>query len=361
MTSDLELAFSGRSVFVTGHTGFKGSWLVLWLKKLGAQVTGYALKPPTDPSNFSLSRVQELLVAHHEADIRDLARLRAAVEGAHPDVIFHLAAQPLVRYGYEHPLETLEVNVMGTAFLLDAVRELGRPCTVIVVTSDKCYENTEQVWGYREVDPMGGHDPYSASKGAAELIAGAYRRSYFPPRGLAEHRVKVASARAGNVIGGGDWAEDRLVADIVRHVTAGKPVPIRNPDSVRPWQHVLEPLSGYLKLGAAMLGSDDPKWCSGWNFGPRPGDEASVRELAARFFTAWGEGTWEHVPTPLSVREAGMLRLSIDKATRELGWLPRWELSTAITRTALWYYRVLVDRQDARTACVEELCEYESS
>ncbi len=313
MPQRLAEAFAGRSVLVTGHTGFKGSWLALWLHRLGAKVTGYALPPPTEPSNFCASAVRDLLAKHYEAEIRDAAALHAAVAAAQPDVVFHLAAQSLVRESYQSPRATFEVNVIGTLGLLDAVRAAGKPCVVVSVASDKCYENREQVWGYREIDPLGGHDLYSASKGAAEIAVAAYRRSFFPPERLGRHGVKLATARAGNVIGGGDWAKDRILTDAVRHLESGRPVPVRNPDAVRPWQHVLEPLSGYLTLAARMLESDAPSWCDAWNFGPLPGEELPVRRLVELFLQYWGEGTWTDVSDPNQPHEAGVLRLNIDK------------------------------------------------
>ncbi len=353
--------FRGRSVLVTGHTGFKGSWLSVWLSELGARVFGYALPPPTSPSNFAASRVRETLAGHHEGDIRDAGAVRAALDEARPDVVLHLAAQALVRPSYAAPRETFDVNVIGTACLLDAVRELGRPCAVVVVTSDKCYENREQVWGYREGDPVGGFDPYSASKGAVELLAAAYRRSFFHPDRVGQHHVKLATARAGNVIGGGDWGQDRIVTDIVRWLGRGESVPVRNPGAVRPWQHVLEPLSGYLRLAAAMLGSDDPKWCGAWNFGPRPDDETTVRALVERFCAVWGNGRWHDASRPDQPHEAGVLRLSIDKAVAELGWRPRWSLDEAVGHTAAWYRDFY--REPTRStfdACRQDIRDYEA-
>ncbi|MGA2619341.1 MAG: CDP-glucose 4,6-dehydratase [Thermoguttaceae bacterium] len=331
--------FAGRRVLVTGHTGFVGSWLAIWLARLGARVTGYSLPPPTVPSNFVAAGVRRLLASHWEGDLRDVERLERAVRRADPDVVFHLAAQSLVRTGYAQPRETLDVNVIGTAALLDAVRAHGKPCAVVVATSDKCYENREQVWGYRENDPLGGHDPYSASKGAAELVAACYRRSFFDPLRLADHGVKLATARSGNVIGGGDWARDRLVPDAVRSLAAGRPVPVRSPGSVRPWQHVLESLGGYLTLAARMLQSDDPAWCDAWNFGPLPGQELSVAELVERLLAAWGGGTWTDASQPCAPHEAALLRLNIDKSLCRLGWRPAWVAGTAIARTARWYRR----------------------
>jgi CDP-glucose 4,6-dehydratase len=247
---------------------------------------------------------------------------------------------------------------MGTASLLDAAREAARPCAVVCVTTDKCYENREQVWGYRECDPMGGHDPYSASKGAAELLIASYRRSFFPPGRLAEHGVQLASARAGNVIGGGDWARDRIVTDMVAALTEGRPVPVRNPRAVRPWQHVLEPLSGYLALAAAMLERPDPKWSSGWNFGPAPGTELPVGELVSAFIGAWGCGEWTDQSSPDQPHEASVLRLSIEKAGWELGWRPRWTCGEMVKRTAVWYRSVLCKGADARKACEADIEAY---
>ena len=276
---ELRRAYAGRRVLVTGHTGFKGAWLARWLLDLGADVTGYALAPDTSPSLYGLLD----LGAHtrsHLADIRDLATLQRAVSEAAPDVVLHLAAQPLVRRSYAEPLRTLETNVMGTANVLEAVRATAKPCAVVVVTSDKCYENREHVFGYREDEAMGGHDPYSMSKGATELVVASWRRSFFDPARLAKHGVAVASARAGNVVGGGDWAEDRIVPDCVRALSRGEPIAVRNPRSVRPWQHVLEPLGGYLLLGAKLLGPDAAHHCEGWNFGPALDSTRTVRDVA---------------------------------------------------------------------------------
>ena len=352
-------AFRGRRVLVTGHTGFKGSWLTLWLHELGAKVTGYALDPPTTPSNFEVSGVHSLLERHAVADIRDRAALGEAFAVSDPEIVFHLAAQALVREGYRQPLETFEINTLGTANVLEAVRERARPCVVVVVTSDKCYESREQVWGYRECDPLGGNDPYSASKGAAELVTAAYRRSYFDPRQLARHGVRVASARAGNVIGGGDWAADRIVPDLVRALSAGRPVPIRHPDAVRPWQHVLEPTSGYLTLAARMVASDDADLCTAWNFGPLPEQAVTVAELAEMFIEAWGGGAWVDSRRDGEPHETRTLHLSIEKAVRELQWHPRWSAVVAARRTANWYRRQAASNGALmRDACLEDIAAY---
>jgi CDP-glucose 4,6-dehydratase len=361
--SPLEQVFSGRPVFVTGHTGFKGSWLSIWLHALGARVTGYALPPPTSPSNFEASGVRDLLAAHHEADLRDTARLLAAMDRAKPDIVFHLAAQPIVRESYREPRETFEVNVMGTVNVLEAIRLLGRPCAAVVITSDKCYENREQAWGYRETDALGGHDPYSASKGAAEIATAAYRRSFFPPATLARHGVKLASVRAGNVIGGGDWAKDRILTDVVRQLRAGEPVAVRNPRAVRPWQHVLEPLSGYLALAARMLAADDCEsvatWCDAWNLGPQPGEEIPVGQLVDLFIQAWGSGAWRDASDPHQPHEAGVLRLCIDKAVHQLGWKPRWTAAEAVRRTAEWFRKYYGgDGSGMLMACREDIEAY---
>ena len=349
----------GKRVFVTGHTGFKGSWLVMLLHRLGADVTGYSLAPPTTPSLFEAARLRELVADHHEADIRDASRLAAAVAAARPDVVMHLAAQPLVRLSHRDPLETFSTNVVGTASVLDAVRRRGEPCVLISVTSDKCYEPHDDGHPHAESDPMGGRDPYSASKGAAELVAASYRRSYFPPARLAEHGVQLATVRAGNVIGGGDWAEDRIVTDIVRHLVAGKPVPVRNPAAVRPWQHVLEPLSGYLALAAAMLAEPGPQWCTGWNFGPAAGDDVTVSELAEIFIEAWGAGSWQDMHDPRAPIETHVLRLAIDKALAELPWQPRLTAHEAIRRTAAWFKAFAAAPAQAHSLCEADIAAFE--
>lgn len=338
-SAELARAYAGRRVFVTGHTGFKGAWLSRWLLDLGAEVTGYALAPDTSPSLFEQLGLAAHL-HHHVADVRDLPRLRAALDGSRADVVFHLAAQPLVRRSYDEPTLTLETNVMGTAHVLEAVRAAGRPCAAVMVTSDKCYENREQLDGYREDEPMGGHDVYSMSKGAAELVIASWRRSFFPPEALARHGVGVASGRAGNVIGGGDQAADRIIPDCVRALTRGAAIPVRNPGAVRPWQHVLEPLGGYLLLGARLLGvgTDAPgRFCEGFNFGPQTEATRPVRDVVRALIDAWGGGSWDDRSDPAAVHEAKLLRLSIEKARARLGWAPRWDFERTIAETARWY------------------------
>jgi CDP-glucose 4,6-dehydratase len=354
-------ALAGRSVFLTGHTGFKGSWLAIWLHRLGARVTGYSLAPPTQPSNFEVSRVGGLLSSHFQADLRDADRLQAAMRETNPEVVFHLAAQSLVRRSYAAPGETLAVNVMGTAAVLDAVRHLARPCVVVIVTSDKCYADRQQAEGYREIDPLGGRDPYSASKAAAEIVAAAYRDSFFPPADLARHQVSVATARAGNVIGGGDWAEDRIAVDLVRSLVAGRPVAVRNPRAVRPWQHVLEPLGGYLTLAARMVTSPSPQWCDAWNFGPLPGQELHVAGLVERFLAAWGEGSWIDAGDPRQPFETAVLKLNVEKSISRLGWRPAWTVEEAIARTARWYRRFQAAGADGMLgACLNDIKDYEA-
>ncbi len=339
MSSPFLHSFSGRKVFLTGHTGFKGSWLTLWLHRLGAEVTGYALEPPTDPNNFTVSGIHELLARHHEADIRDERTLHAALLDAAPDVVFHLAAQSVVIRSYRIPRETFDVNVIGTAVLLDGLRKLEKPCSVVIVTSDKCYRNDERDQGYRECDAMGDYTPYGGSKGATELLVRSYRHSFFHPSRLAEHGIKIATGRSGNVIGGGDWTEDALVADMVRALSRGEPVKVRNPGARRPWQHVLQALSGYLTLAARMSESDDSDLCGGWNIGPLPGGELTVREMVERFLQEWGDGSYREAPDPDQPYEAGVLSLAIEKALEQLHWRPHWDVDEALRQTARWYRR----------------------
>jgi CDP-glucose 4,6-dehydratase len=351
-------ALRNRRVFLTGHTGFKGSWLTLWLRRLGAIVTGYALPPNTSPNCFAAARVRDCLQDHHEADIRDAEKLAVCMKEARPDVVLHLAAQPLVRESYRTPSETFAVNVQGTVNLLEAVRRLEKPCAVVVATSDKCYLNREQIWGYRECDALGGHDPYSASKAAAEIVTASYRDSFFAPAQLDRHGVQVASARAGNVIGGGDWSPDRIVTDIVRCIQAGQPVGVRNPHAVRPWQHVLEPLGGYLTLAAKMVATPGARWCSAWNFGPSSGEELPVGKLVELFLETWGSGSWQDLSVPAAPHEAGLLRLAIDKAIWQLDWRPRWSVREAVTRTARWY-QAFDPAADMTSRCLADIEAYE--
>lgn len=331
--------YAGKRVFVTGHTGFKGAWLSEWLLTLGAKVTGYSLTPPTKPALFEQLDLRSRL-KHIIGDIRDAAKLKKAVQQTQPDFIFHLAAQPLVRDSYRIPVETYETNVLGTIHVLEAARALRRSCTVVCVTTDKCYENREWVHGYREEDPLGGYDPYSSSKAAAEIAIASWRRSFFK-----NHPVKVASARAGNVIGGGDWASDRIVPDCMKALKLGKAIPVRNKWATRPWQHVLEPLGGYLWLAAKLSKSKDanPRLASAFNFGPNHDANRTVADLVCEVLKHW-PGKWEDQTDPKAPHEAGLLQLSSDKANALLGWSPAWDFATAVQQTVLWYRRVLTAR-----------------
>jgi CDP-glucose 4,6-dehydratase len=395
--------YQGKRVLVTGHTGFKGSWLCIWLKELGADVAGYALDPPGEPNNFSACRLSEH-IDHQHGDVRDQDRLISAFSRCKPEMVFHLAAQALVRSSYDDPKETFDTNAGGTVNVLEAVRRTPGVRVLVNVTSDKCYENREWAWGYRENDPLGGHDPYSASKGCAELIFSAYLRSFFSQkksgdtipisilRQAQDERAKAGetipisgeigarprissnsasnsasggrligagSCRAGNAIGGGDWGRDRLIPDCVRALNAGRPVGIRNPRSVRPWQHVLELLSGYLWLGARLW--EDPEGFSGvWNFGPAGADNGSVQEVVDRFIKTWGSGVWEDLSDPKAVHEAAALRLCCDKAANHLGWRNALSLEQAIDLTAEWYKMFYsgASQEDVYLLCTKQIAEY---
>jgi CDP-glucose 4,6-dehydratase len=353
-------SYKGKKVLITGHTGFKGSWLSLWLWKLGSEVYGYSLPPNTTPNNYAVSSVRKIISGETIGNISDNRLIYEVIKESEPDVIFHLAAQPLVRVSYDHPVQTFQTNVMGTLNLLDALRDYERPCSVIMVTSDKCYENSGQVFGYRECDPLGGHDPYSASKAAAEIAVASYRRSFFPVDCIDEHGVQIATVRAGNVIGGGDWGTDRIIPDAVRALSIQKVVEVRNPHAIRPWQHVLEPLSGYLTLGARMYETRDPSLSSAWNFGPVSHDECPVSELMDLFCTEWGgNSAWEHVIPQNAPFESSVLRLSIDKAIHQLQWRPRWSLLDAVRRTVGWYQDYyLREAESMQEYCLQEIEAY---
>lgn len=342
--------WQGRRVFLTGHTGFKGSWLSLWLQSLGAEVRGYALPPPTSPSLFNEAHVSDGMDSV-QGDIRDINALRDAMTTFQPEIVFHMAAQPLVRLSYAEPVETYQTNVMGTVHLLEAVRATDSVRSVVNVTTDKCYENREWVWGYRETDPMGGFDPYSSSKGCAELVTAAYRQSF-----MRDGRAALASARAGNVIGGGDWALDRLVPDILRAFEKTQPVTLRNPHSTRPWQHVLEPLSGYLEL-AERLHSDGQAYAEGWNFGPADEDARPVEWIVSHMSCAWGDGATWRVDAGDHPHEAHYLKLDCSKAKHRLQWAPRWPLSATLDNIVTWH-RAWLTGDDMRAHCLREIADY---
>ena len=374
--------YRGKKVLVTGHTGFKGSWLCEWLLALGAEVHGFALEPPTRPSLFRQLKLAKRIASHTIGDVRDLSAVVRTMRRVKPDFIFHLAAQPLVRLSYEKPVETFEVNVMGTVNVLEAARRVyglgrtqfghqisgghasghqisgghasGQQVSIVCVTTDKCYENRETSHPYREDEPMGGYDPYSCSKGCDELLIASYRRSFF---GTPDSPVWVASARAGNVIGGGDWAKDRIVPDCMRALAKGQPIPVRNKVSTRPWQHVLEPLSGYLTLGAALAARERfDEVCGGFNFGPNPRANRTVKELVEEILK-WENGSWVDESDPHAVHEAGLLNLSIVKARRILGWRPRWGFAETVKQTIGWYGAV-AHGMDPKLATQEQIAAY---
>ena len=358
-----------KKVFLTGHTGFKGAWLSIWLDALGAKVTGYALKPPTNPSLFELCRLDRR-VKSSIGDIRDAIQLKKAVLATQPEIVIHMAAQPLVRESYRSPAETYETNVMGTVNLLEAVHACGSVKAVVNVTTDKCYENKEHSRGYKEGEPLGGYDPYSSSKACSELVTSAYRNSFFNPEKYSSscqpsnpptlqssrHHVALASARAGNVIGGGDWATDRLIPDMIRATFKGEKVRIRNPRAIRPWQHVLDPLAGYLKL-AELLYTHGPRYGEAWNFGPKAGDAKDVEWIVRRMFAAWPKAPGYIIDKGRHPHEAHFLKLDSSKARRELGWTPRWNVGQAIDRVVSWT-RAYSSKEEMREVCLKQIREY---
>jgi len=347
--------WEGKKVFITGHTGFKGSWLCLCLHQLGAAVTGYALDPPTDPSLFELCSVGGL-VTSVIGDVRDGEKLAAAMSAASPDIVIHMAAQPLVRDSYRIPVETFSINVMGTVNLLEAVRGCSSVKAVVNVTTDKCYENREWAWGYRENEPMGGYDPYSSSKGCAELVTAAYRQSFFNPSTTQQPSAAIATARAGNVIGGGDWAAERLIPDCISALLKGDDIIIRNPRAIRPWQHVLEPLSGYLVLAQKLYGQGEA-FSGGWNFGPVESDARPVEWIVQRMCAAWGNGAAYKLDGGVHPHEAHYLKLDCSKARGELDWQPKWDLGTAIGKIIDWTL-AYKDNRDMREVCVAQIQDY---
>jgi CDP-glucose 4,6-dehydratase len=349
--------WNGRNVFVTGHTGFKGSWLLLWLNSLGANVTGYALQPPTHPSLFEQAGVADT-VRSIFADVRDFPRLKAALAECRPEVVIHMAAQSVVRRGYEDPIETYSSNVMGTVHLFEAVRQLGHACSVVNITSDKCYTNREWVWPYREDEPMGGRDPYSNSKGCAELVTAAYRESFFNPNSHECGSVALASARAGNVIGGGDWTRDQLIPDIMRAFLAGKPCLIRNPSAIRPWQFVLEPLRGYLML-AERLAKEASAFATSWNFGPSDTDAKPVSSITDSLARSWGGGASWIRDSAMHPSESHLLKLDISKARACLEWHPVLPLNQALEWVVEWY-RAFEAGADLRRVTQQQIERYQA-
>jgi CDP-glucose 4,6-dehydratase len=347
----------GKTVLVTGHTGFKGSWLCLWLQKLGATVIGYSLPAPTQPSLFEVAAVGRDMVSV-VGDIRDLEKFQTVMDEHQPDVVIHMAAQPLVRYSYQHPVETYATNVMGTVNVLEAVRHTDSVRVVVVITTDKCYENREWVWGYRENEPMGGRDPYSSSKGCAELVVSAYRDSFFSAQNFDRHHTAVASVRAGNVIGGGDWALDRLIPDIMRAIQEKRPVLIRSPHAVRPWQHVLEPLNGYLML-AEHLWTSGTEFAEGWNFGPDDSDAKPVSWIVDRLTKLWGDGASWQLDGDQHPHEATYLKLDCSKVKSRLHWFPKTSLSTALD-WIVEFYRGYMQHQDVRQLTESQIARFQA-
>lgn len=326
--------YKGRKVLVTGHTGFKGSWLCLLLNKLGADIYGYSLMPPTQPSLYVEARIEQLITSY-TGDVRDLSYLQQVMREVQPEIVIHMAAQPLVRESYKIPVETYAINVMGTVNVLEACRQTASVKAIVNVTTDKCYENREWHWGYRENEAMGGYDPYSNSKGCSELVTSSYRRSYFNPAAYAQHGVALGSGRAGNVIGGGDWADDRLIPDFIKAISKGEQVQIRSPFAIRPWQHVLEPLTGYLTL-AEKLFSEGAKYAEGWNFGPDDKDAKNVEWITRKICELWGEGASYSIDTNPQPHEANYLKLDCSKAKAELNWEPRWNISSTLKSIVEW-------------------------
>lgn len=345
--------FRGKKVLVTGHTGFKGSWLCIWLQELGAEVIGVGLNPYSEKDNFVLSGIGNKIKADIRADIRDGQKMKKIFAQYQPDIVFHLAAQPLVRLSYEIPVETYETNVMGTINIMEAIRATESVKVGVMITTDKCYDNCEQEKGYVETDPFGGYDPYSSSKGACEVAIQSWRRSFFNPADYGtKHHVSLASARAGNVIGGGDWAKDRIVPDCIRSLEAGKTIEIRSPKAVRPWEHVLEPLSGYMLLAKKMW-KNPTEYCEGWNFGPEQDSVLTVWEVASAIVDNFGHGELKDVSDPYAPHEAQLLMLNINKAKTRLGWKPRLNAKQCATLTTDWYKRY--KNEDVYALCVEEI------
>ncbi|GAB6011234.1 CDP-glucose 4,6-dehydratase [Viscerimonas tarda] len=346
--------YKGKKVLVTGHTGFKGSWLSIWLHELGAEVIGVSLDPFSERDNYVLSDLKAK-ITDLRGDIRDKKLMATIFQQYQPDIVFHLAAQPLVRLSYAIPTDTYETNVMGSIHVMEAIRQTDSVKVGVMITTDKCYDNKEQIWGYRENEPMGGYDPYSSSKGAAEIAIASWRRSFFNPDEYEKHGKSIASVRAGNVIGGGDWSLDRIIPDCVRALESGKAIDIRSPKAIRPWQHVLEPLSGYMLLAMKMW-HEPTGYCEGWNFGPRTESIATVWDIAEKVVENYGEGKLNDLSDPNALHEAKLLMLDISKAKYKLGWEPRMNINQTVALTIDWYKRYRDD--DVYNLCVEQIRRY---
>jgi CDP-glucose 4,6-dehydratase len=347
--------YKGRKVFVTGHTGFKGSWLCVLLNKLGAEVTGYSLEPPTEPSLFKEAKIGSF-VDSHIGDVRDLENLSKVMHDAQPEIVIHMAAQSLVRDSYKIPVETYSINVMGTVHVLEACRNTSSVRAIVNVTTDKCYQNNEWHWGYRENEPMGGYDPYSNSKGCSEMVTTSYRNSYFNPNNFEKHGVALASARAGNVIGGGDWANDRLIPDFIRSISNGETLQIRSPYAIRPWEHVLEPLNGYLLL-AAKLFVEGTNYAEGWNFGPDDSDAKNVEWISDKICSMWGDNAKFKVDSNPQPHEANYLKLDCSKAKAKLGWYPRWNINQALSSIVAWN-KAYMNHENILDITVQQIYDY---
>ncbi|MEW6332999.1 MAG: CDP-glucose 4,6-dehydratase [Thermodesulfobacteriota bacterium] len=360
MNSTLRKIYKGMTVLITGHTGFKGSWLSIWLNELGANPIGYSIDPPTQPNNFELCRLHDKM-EDIRGDVRDYAKLEQVIEKYSPRIVFHLAAQPIVLHSYEHPKETLDVNVGGTTNILEALRKTKTAGAFVGITSDKCYEDRNMVWGYRENDPLGGFDPYSASKAMAELAIASYRNSFFPPEKIADHSLAIASARAGNVIGGGDFADFRLLPDCMKALMNKEAVIVRNPASIRSWQHVLVPLSGYLLLGVKLLENSEA-FSGAWNFGPSEMQPMTTQAVVEHAIRCWGSGEWRHEPSAAPRKETEVLKLNWEKAASQLNWLPAYPWETAVTKTVDWFREYHIRRSDPRSdmypVCATDIQDY---
>jgi len=348
--------WQGKKVFITGHTGFKGSWLSLWLLSMGADVYGYSLKPPTVPSLFELCRLDKM-VQTKIADVRDYLCLEKSMQEFQPEIVIHMAAQALVRDSYKIPVDTYAINVMGTVHLLEAAKKTASVSTILNITTDKCYENKEWAWGYRENEPMGGYDPYSSSKACSELVTSAYRSSFFNPEQYEVHKVSLASARAGNVIGGGDWATDRLIPDCVKSLINNEPILIRNPNAIRPWQHVLEPLAGYLMLCEKQY-NEGAHYAEGWNFGPDDKDAKSVEYIVNKMCTLWGDHAQYIIDDGQHPHEAHYLKLDCSKAKSILKWQPKWSLDLALAKIVAWNHGYIADKKAVTDISIQQINEY---